>query len=82
MFSIIYLEEKILIRNAVVAYIEQQEDCKVIFQTSCINAMQGFVENTKELIALCILSDDYGHQKLLKIIQAIRASNAYTYILL
>ena len=65
-----------------VAYIEQQEDCKVIFQTSCINAMQGFVENTKELIALCILSDDYGHQKLLKIIQAIRASNTYTYILL
>jgi hypothetical protein len=71
MFSIIYLEEKILIRNAVSACIEQQEDCKVIFQTSCINEMQRYVENTKERIALCILSDDYGHQNLLKIIQAI-----------
>jgi DNA-binding NarL/FixJ family response regulator len=64
------------------ACIEQQEDCKVIFQTGCINEMQRYVENIKERVALCILSDDYGHQNLLKIIQAIRASNTYTYILL
>jgi hypothetical protein len=61
MFPIVYLEEKILIRNAVVACIEQQEDCKVIFQTSAIEAMQAYLTNTKERIALCILSDDYGH---------------------
>jgi DNA-binding NarL/FixJ family response regulator len=82
MFPIIYLEDKILIRNAMVACIEQQEDCKVIFQTGSIEAMHTFVENTKERIALCILSDDYGHQNLLKIIQAIRTNNSYTYVLL
>ena len=71
-----------MIRNAVVASIEQQEDCKVIFQTGAVEAMQSYVENTKERIALCILSDDYGHQSLLKLIQVIRASNTYTYILL
>ena len=82
MFSIIYLEEKILIRNAVAACIEQQPDCKVIFQTSDLEAMQSYIINTKERIALCILSDDYGHQSLLNLIQVIRASNSYTYILL
>ena len=64
------------------AYIEQQEDCKVIFQTGSIESMKTYVETTKERIALCILSDDYGHQSLLKMIQAIRANNSYTYILL
>jgi DNA-binding NarL/FixJ family response regulator len=82
MFSIIYLEEKILIRNAVAACIEQQEDCKVIFQTGCIQAMETYINNTKEKIALCILSDDYGHQSLLKLIQVIRAGDHHTYILL
>ena len=57
-----------MIRNAMVAYIEQQEDCKVIFETGSIQAMQTYLENTKERIALCILSDDYGHQSLLKLI--------------
>jgi len=82
MFPIVYLEEKILIRNAVVACIEQQEGCKVIFQTSAIEAMQAYLTNTKERIALCILSDDYGHQNLLNLLQVIRACNNYTYILL
>ena len=71
-----------MIRNAVVASIEQQEDCKVIFQTSSIEAMQAYINNTKERIPLCILSDDYGHQNLLNLIQVIRTSNSYTYILL
>ena len=65
-----------------VAYIEQQEDCKVIYETGSIQAMQAYLENTKVKIALCILSDDYGHQNLLKLIQVIRASQRYTYILL
>ena len=82
MFPIIYLEEKILIRNAVVASIEQQEGCKVIYHTGSTEAMQDFIENAKDTIPLCILSDNYGHQVLLKIIQAIRARNSYTYILL
>ena len=82
MFSIIYLEEKILTRNAVTTYIEQQEDCKVIFQTGSIEVMEAFIKNTKEKIALCILSDEYGHQSLLKLIQVIRASSSYTYVLL
>ena len=72
MFPIIYLEEKILIRNAVAACIEQQEDCKVVYQTGSIEAMETYINNTKERIALCILSDNYGHQSLLKLIQVIR----------
>ena len=82
MFPIIYLEEKILIRNAVVGSIEQQTDCKVIYQNGSIEAMQDYIKNTNDKIALCILSDDYGHQSLLKIIQVIRSRNSYTYILL
>jgi DNA-binding NarL/FixJ family response regulator len=82
MFPIIYLEEKILIRNAVAVCIEQQEDCKVIYQTGSIESMEAYIKNTKEKIALCILSDDYGHQSLLKLIQVIRANTSYTYILL
>ena len=82
MFPIIYLEEKILIRNAVVGSIEEQEGCKVIYHTGSTEAMQDFIENAKDTIPLCILSDNYGHQVLLKIIQAIRARNSYTYILL
>jgi DNA-binding NarL/FixJ family response regulator len=82
MFPIVYLEEKILIRNAVVASIEQQQDCKVIFHTSAVETMQAYINNTKERIALCILSDEYGHQNLLNLIQVIRACNSYTYILL
>jgi len=66
----------------VTTYIEQQEDCKVIFQTGSIEVMEAFIKNTKEKIALCILSDDYGHQSLLKLIQVIRASSSYTYVLL
>ena len=42
MFPIIYLEEKTMIRNAMVAYIEQQEDCKVIYETGSIQAMQTY----------------------------------------
>jgi len=80
MFPIVYLEEKILIRNAVAACIEQQADCKVIYQTGSIEAMETYINNTKERIALCILSDDYGHQSLLKLIQVIRRRNSYTYI--
>jgi DNA-binding NarL/FixJ family response regulator len=82
MFPIIYLEEKILIRNAVAVCIEQQEGCKVIYQTGSIESMEAYIKNTKEKIALCILSDDYGHQSLLKLIQVIRANTSYTYILL
>lgn len=82
MFPIIYLEEKIMIRNAMKICIEQQADCKVIFDTGSIDELKTYLEKSTDTIALCILSDDYGHQALLKIVQAIRARNSYTYILL
>ncbi len=82
MFPIIYLEEKLMIRNAMVHYFEKQEGCKVIYQTGLIDELETYLEKSKDTISLCILSDDYGHQALLKIIQLIRARNAYTYILL
>ena len=82
MFPIIYLEEKLMIRNAMVHYFEKQEGCKVIYQTGLIDELETYLEKSKDTISLCILSDDYGHQALLKIIQIIRARNTYTYILL
>ena len=82
MFPIIYLEEKLMIRNAMVHYFEKQEGCKVIYQTGLIDELETYLEKSKDTISLCILSDDYGHQALLKIIQLIRARNTYTYILL
>ena len=82
MFPIIYLEEKLMIRNAMIHYFEKQEGCKVIYQTGLIDELETYLEKSKDTISLCILSDDYGHQALLKIIQVIRARNTYTYILL
>ncbi len=82
MFPIIYLEEKSMIRNAMVHYFEKQEGCKVIYQTGLIDELETYLEKSKDTISLCILSDDYGHQALLKIIQVIRTRNTYTYILL
>jgi DNA-binding NarL/FixJ family response regulator len=82
MFPIIYLEEKIMTRHAMVNYFEKQEGCKVIFQTGSIDELETYLEKSKDTISLCILSDDYGHQALLKIIQVIRARNSHTYILL
>ena len=82
MFNIIYLEEKSMIRNAMVHYFEKQEGCKVIYQTGLIDELETYLEKSKDTISLCILSDDYGHQALLKIIQVIRTRNTYTYILL
>ncbi len=82
MFPIIYLEEKLMIRNAMVYYFEKQEGCKVIYQTGLIDELETYLEKSKDTISLCILSDDYGHQALLKIIQVIRTRNTYTYILL
>ncbi len=82
MFPIIYLEAKIVTRNAMVLYFEKQEDCKVIYHTGSVEAMYTYLEKSTDTIALCILSDEYGHQVLLKIIQDLRARNSYTYILL
>lgn len=82
MFQIIYLEEKIMIRNAIKICIEKQEDCKVIFETGSVTEMESYLEGTDENIALCILSDDYGHQVLLKLIQTIKSTHRNTYILL
>ena len=82
MFPIIYLEAKILTRHAVVNSIEQQADCKVIYQAGTADEMHVYLEKSTDKIALCILSDDYGHQVLLKLIQAIKSNHHNTYILL
>ena len=82
MFPIIYLEAKILTRHAVINSIEQQTDCKVIYQAGTAEALHAYLENSTATIALCILSDDYGHQVLLKLIQAIKSNHHNTYILL
>lgn len=82
MFPIIYLEEKIMIRIAIANCIEQQEGCKVIYKTGSVTEMETYIENTSDRIALCIVSDDYGHQVLLKLIETIKAKQHSIYILL
>ena len=82
MFPIIYLEAKILTRHAVVNSIEQQADCKVIYQAGTAEEMHVYLDKSTDKIALCILSDDYGHQVLLKLIQTIKFNHHNTYILL
>ncbi len=82
MFPIIYLEAKILTRHAVINSIEQQTDCKVIYQAGTAEEMQAYLEKSSDTIALCILSDDYGHQVLLTLIQTIKSNHHNTYILL
>lgn len=82
MFSIIYLEEKILNRNAFQLAIESQEDCKVIYSEGSIDAFCAFIESDKRHPDLCIISDSYHYVEIIRIIKAIKTKTNHTYILL
>ena len=82
MFSIVYLEQKIITRYSFQLAIEKQEDCKVIFSTGDIQSLCQFLKEDKRIPDLCILADSYNYAELLKVIKAIKAKGKHPYILL
>ena len=82
MFSVIYLEQKVLNRNAFSLAIEQQADCKVIYKCGDIQPFLNFVQEQPTHPNLCILSDCFHYAQLTIIIKAIKSKSKHAYILL
>lgn len=82
MFSIHYLEEKILTRDAFQLAIEKQADCKVVYTTSNMDENAKYLEQLHQPPDLCILSDCYNYIELMKLMKLIKSNSSHTYILL
>lgn len=82
MINIIYLEEKIVTREAFILTFEQQEDCKVMYANSCVASFITYLQNQKLPADLCVLSDAYAYTQLAKIIKLIKSKSSHCYILL
>jgi DNA-binding NarL/FixJ family response regulator len=82
MFSIHYLEEKILTRTAFQLAIEKQDECKVIYSASSINEYAIYLQQLQQPPDLCILSDCYHYIELMKLMKLIKCNSNHTYILL
>lgn len=82
MFSVIYLEQKVLTRNAFSLAIEQQSDCKVIYNSGDIQLFLNFIHERSTHPDLCIISDDYHYAQLTTIIKAIKSKSKHAYVLL
>ena len=53
MFSIIYLEQKLVTRDSLKLSIEKQEECKVLFSTGSIDDFCDYIKNEKQIPDLC-----------------------------
>ena len=82
MFSIHYLEEKILTRTAFQLAIEKQADCKVVYSASNMHEYAKYLEQLNQPPDLCILSDCYHYIELMKLMKLIKRNSSHTYILL
>jgi DNA-binding NarL/FixJ family response regulator len=82
MFSIHYLEEKILTRTAFQLAIEKQDDCKVVYSCSSIKEYENKLDQLQQPPDLCIISDCYHYLNLIKLIQIIKQKSSHSYILL
>ena len=82
MFSIVYLEEKVLTRTAYMYAFEAQADCKVIYNSGDLQAFYKFLQNELHPPDLCIVSDCYHYIDLVNIIKNIKSKSNHTYILL
>ena len=82
MFSIHYLEEKILTRTAFQLAIEKQEDCKVVYSAAITNEYRRYLEQLHQPPDLCIISDCYHYVELMKLMQMIKRNSSHTYLLL
>ena len=82
MFTITYIEEKLLTRESFQLAIEQQESCKVIYSSALVADYCVFYQENKQPPDLCIIADSYNYLQILKVIKAVKANNSHTYILL
>jgi len=82
MFSIIYIEEKVVTRHAFELMIEKQEDCKVIYSNGCIPSFCANINTVKTIPDLCIIADTYNYCDILNIIKTIRQKTNHTFIML
>ncbi len=82
MFSIIYLEEKVLTRTSFQMAIEKQEDCKVIYSNGSIKDFCEYIYKESKHPDLCIIADSYNYIEILAVIKAIKEKSNHTFILL
>lgn len=82
MFSIIYVEEKVLTRNAFKLVIEKQEDCKVLYSSGSIEDFRRYIVEESRHPDLCIIADSYNYKEIISVIKAIKSKSNHTYILL
>lgn len=82
MFNIIYLEEKIVTRNAFQLAIEKQVDCKVIYSSGSVQDFCHYIKTDSLIPDLCILSDSYNYRELQTVIKIIKSKSAHPFILL
>ena len=82
MFSIIYVEEKVLTRNAFNLVIEKQEDCKVLYSSGSIEDFNRYILEESRHPDLCIIADSYNYKEIISVIKAIKSKSNHTYILL
>ena len=82
MFNIIYLEEKIVTRNAFQLAIEKQVDCKVRYSSGSVQDFCHYIKTDSLIPDLCILSDSYNYRELQTVIKIIKSKSAHPFILL
>jgi DNA-binding NarL/FixJ family response regulator len=82
MFSIIYLEEKVLTRSAFILEIEKQEECKVMYSSGNIESFCQYILMESRHPDLCIISDSYNYKEIIQVIKAMKSKSNHTYILL
>ena len=82
MFNIIYLEEKIVTRNAFQLAIEKQVDCKVSYSSGSVQDFCHYIKTGSLIPDLCILSDSYNYRELQTVIKIIKSKSAHPFILL
>ena len=82
MFSIIYLEEKVLTRSAFILEIEKQEECKVLYSSGNIESFCQYILMESRHPDLCIISDSYNYKEIIQVIKAMKSKSNHTYIIL
>lgn len=82
MFSIIYLEQKLVTRDSFKLIIEKQDECKVVFTTGAIDDFCTYIKNEKQIPDLCIISDCYNYLEIAKVIKCIKTRSNHPFIML
>jgi len=82
MFSVIYLEQKVLTRNAFALVIENQVDCNLIYSSGDVHDFINYIQAQATHANLYIISDGYHYAQLTTIIKVIKSKSKHAYILL